>query len=304
AKIPAELTEPNRFAPFLQARPRGAHKGFYGHLLIVAGSRGKGGAAAMAAHGALRSGVGLLTVAYPRELLLPNLPMEAMTAPLPESPDGTLSSAALKPLLNGVQGKEAVAIGPGLSQNPETQEIIRELIFGAPLPVVIDADGINALAGKTDGLRSAPGARVLTPHPGEMARLIGTATQKIVDDPMGEAERFATEHRVVLVLKGAQTLIATPDGSLLINPTGNPGMATGGSGDVLTGMIGALLARGVPPPEAAALSVYLHGLAGDLAASDRGETGMTPSDLIDEIPGAFRTLQADLKTASSTKEYK
>jgi NAD(P)H-hydrate epimerase len=291
AGIEAELLTPDLLKPLLPLRPRAAHKGILGHLLILAGCRGKGGAATMAARGALRSGVGLLTLAHPQGTRPPEMPMEGMTLPLPETAEGTLSLAGRKALQEALEGKDAVALGPGLSRNPETLELVRELIFGIPLPMAIDADGIDAVAGNLGALRSAPAPRVLTPHPGEMARLIGARTGEVVADRMEIARKFATEHGVVLVLKGSHTVVAKPDGTFWVNPTGNPGMATGGSGDVLTGMIGGYLARGIPAAEAAALGVYLHGLAGDLAASDLGESGMTPSDLIERIPKAARLLQ-------------
>jgi NAD(P)H-hydrate epimerase len=291
AGIEAELLTPGFLKPLLSPRPRAAHKGTLGHLLVLAGGRGKGGAAAMAARGALRSGVGLLTLAHPQGTRPPGMPMEGMTLPLPETAEGTLALAGRKALQEALEGKDAVALGPGLSRNPETLEAVRELVFGVPLPMVIDADGIDALAGNLGTLRSAPAPRILTPHPGEMARLISARTEEVVADRMEIARKFSAEHGVVLVLKGSHSVVAKPDGAFWINTTGNPGMATGGSGDVLTGMIGAYLARGIPAPEAAALGVYLHGSAGDLAASDLGESGMTPSDLIERIPRATRLLQ-------------
>lgn len=291
AKISAELLTADRLRSLLSPRPRDAHKGTFGHLLILAGSRGKAGAASMASWGALRSGLGLLTVASPNGISPPNLPMEAMTAPLPETTEGTVSKTALKSLMEILRGKGAVAVGPGLSQNSETQHVVQELIIGLPLPIVVDADGINALVGKTEILKTAAGPRILTPHPGEMARLIGIPISTLLEDRIEIAKRFAMEHQIVLVLKGAHSVAAFPDGILMVNSTGNPGMATGGSGDVLTGMIGAYLAQGRIPSEAVILSVYLHGLAGDLATAKLGEIGMTPTDLINQIPHAIQSLQ-------------
>jgi len=291
ASIQTELITPERIGSHLPSRPRNAHKGTYGHLLIIAGSRGKAGAATLASLGALRSGVGLVTLAHPRGVPPPQEPAEAMTMPLPETSEGSLAEAGEKMLLEVFQGKEAVALGPGLSQNPETRELLRRLIVSSPVPTVIDADGINALAGKPDLLKRGRAPRILTPHPGEMARLMGTSIQAVVEDRLGVASSFAVEYGVVIVLKGAGTVVAGPDGTLLVNPTGNPGMAKGGSGDVLTGMVGAHLAQGVPPLEAAALAVYVHGLSGDLAAEAIGEIGMSPSDLVDRIPSAYQLLR-------------
>ena len=289
--IRVELITAESMAAFLPPRPRSAHKGTYGHLLILAGSRGKAGASVLASQGALRSGVGLVTLAHPQGISPPQLPMEAMTLPLPETSDGAVAESGQKLLWDALPGKDALVLGPGLSQNPETQELARHLIFESPLPIVVDADGINALSGNTSGLRSSPGPRLLTPHPGEMARVMGISPAAVLEDRMGIALGFAAEHRAVLVLKGACTLVASPDGRLLVNPTGNPGMAKGGSGDVLSGMIGALLAQGVPPLEAAALGVYVHGLAGDLASHELGEIGMLPSQLIDRLPSAFERVR-------------
>jgi NAD(P)H-hydrate epimerase len=182
----------------------------------------------------------------------------------------------------------ACAIGPGLTQHYETVQVVRNLVRRLAVPSVIDADGVNALAGSLDVLRKPKAPMILTPHPGEMARLTGLSSAAVQKDRIGIASGFAAKHGVVLVLKGAGTVIATPRGEAFINTTGNPGMASGGTGDVLTGMIGSFLAQGYPPVQAACLGVYLHGLAGDLAAKERGEAGMVAGDVIGKIPEAIK----------------
>ncbi|WDT82624.1 MAG: NAD(P)H-hydrate dehydratase [Candidatus Manganitrophus sp.] len=202
---------------------------------------------------ALRCGAGLVTVALPKSIDLATADlMEVMTLPLPETPEGTLSLAAEKSLLQAVQGKDAVVIGPGLSQNEETQRLIRTLIAEISLPIVVDADGLNALAGDLSALKKRKAPVILTPHPGEMSRLIGKRTDLIQKERFTVAAHFAEQWGAVLVLKGAHTVVATPDGFVRVNNTGNPGMATAGTGDALTGMIGAWLAQGIDPVDAAA----------------------------------------------------
>lgn len=269
-------------------RAKGIHKGTLGHLLVVAGSVGKRGAAQMTGLAAMRSGTGLVTIAMPRSLDagFTSL-MEAMSLPLPETAEGTLALAAEKPLLEAMEGKNAAAIGPGLSQNAETQRLVRTLIAEAGLPMVIDADGLNAIAADLSVLKKKRGPLILTPHPGEMGRLLGKRPDAVQKDRFNIAADFAEKWDVFIVLKGAHTIIAGPDRSLWVNQTGNPGMATAGIGDALTGMIGGFLAQGLGPKEAATLGIYLHGLAGDLAAAERGEAGLITSDLIGKIPEAI-----------------
>ncbi|MCG3110978.1 MAG: NAD(P)H-hydrate dehydratase [Candidatus Manganitrophus sp. SB1] len=289
AKIPVELITPEELAGFPPPRPRGAHKGTAGHLLVIAGSFGKKGAALMTSLAALRCGAGLVTVALPKSIDLATADlMEVMTLPLPETPEGTLSLAAEKSLLQAVRGKDAVAIGPGLSQNEETQRLIRTLIAEISLPIVVDADGLNALAGDLSPLKKRKAPVILTPHPGEMSRLTGKRTDLIQKERFTVAAHFAEQWGAILVLKGAHTVVATPDGAVRVNNTGNPGMATAGTGDALTGMIGAWLAQEIDPVDAAAGGVALHGTAGDLAAADRGEIGLIASDLIQKIPEAIQ----------------
>jgi ADP-dependent NAD(P)H-hydrate dehydratase / NAD(P)H-hydrate epimerase len=267
-----------------------SHKGTYGHAGIIAGSVGKTGAAAMAARAALRVGAGLVTVATPagvNDTLEAKL-LEAMTAPMPETKARTLARAGLEEVLSFINARTAVAIGPGLTTHPETVELIHALLPRLEKPSVLDADALNALAGRTSLLDACKIPPILTPHPGEMARLAeGTSTRSINDDRIGTAVTFARARNVMLVLKGARTVVAHPDGRAAICPTGNPGMATAGTGDVLTGMIVGLLAQGLSPWDAACAGTYLHGLAGDLAATERGLAGLIAGDVIERIPDAL-----------------
>jgi len=289
AKISVALITPEEMAGFPPPRPRGAHKGTAGHLLVIAGSFGKKGAALMTALAALRCGTGLVTIALPKSIDLATADlMEVMTLPLPETSEGTLSLAAEKMLLQATQGKDAVAIGPGLSQNEETQRLIQTLIAEVSLPMVVDADGLNALAGDLSALKRRKGPLIMTPHPGEMSRLIGKRTDLIQRERFTVAAEFAEKWGAVMVLKGAHTVVASPDGFVRVNQTGNPGMATAGTGDALTGMIAAWLAQGAAPVDAATWGVALHGTAGDLAAAEVGEISLITSDLIEKIPEAIQ----------------
>ena len=263
-----------------------SHKGVYGHLLVVAGSVGKTGAAAMASEAALRMGAGLVTLAIPKSLnaIMEVKLTEVMTEPLPETPKQTLSMRALGPLLRLCEDKSAVIIGPGSGTQKETQLLILKLIKALNVPVVLDADGLTALATQTKALPAANPSMILTPHPGEMARLIQSTVKEVQEDRIGVGRNFSKSHRLHLVLKGYRTLIATPQGEIFINPTGNPGMASGGTGDVLTGMIGGLLAQGLEILPSVQVAVYLHGLAGDLVAKEKGEKSLVATDLIEKIP--------------------
>ena len=271
-------------------REPGAHKGDFGHLMVIAGSPGKAGAAVMAARSALRVGSGLVSVATPNNLvpIIQTSIAEAMCIPSAESIEGTLGLGAEEELLKAAIGKNACAIGPGLSTHYETVQVVRSLIQRLPIPLIIDADGLNALASDVAVLKRAKAPRILTPHPGEMARLLGISSAEVQQDRLGIAAVFAAKYNVTLVLKGAGTVVACSDGQLFINSTGNPGMATAGTGDALTGMIGGFLAQGYSPTQAACLGVYLHGLAGDLAAKEKGELGLIAGDLIEKIPDATR----------------
>ena len=283
------LLEPATVSGFFPQRDPDAHKGTYGHLLVVAGSLGKSGAAALAGRAALRSGVGLCTVATAgsQQPIVAGFSMEVMTEPLPETSAGSISFKAKDRLLELGSRREAVAVGPGLSLDPESQALARALVAELDRPMVVDADALSALAGHLDLLDDAPAPRVLTPHPGEMARMLGISVAEVQADRIETVREFCSRHRVHLVLKGARSVLGGPDGRVFINHTGNPGMATGGSGDVLTGMIGAFLARRFDPLAALQAGCVLHGLAGDLAAADRGEDGLIASDIIEAIPGAL-----------------
>jgi NAD(P)H-hydrate epimerase len=274
----------------LPRRTPSSHKGTYGHAGIIAGSVGKTGAAAMAATAALRVGTGLVTVATPsgvNDTLEAKL-LEVMTVPMPETKAHTLARSGLDRLLAFTRVRTAIAIGPGLTTHPETVELIQELVKRVDKPCVLDADALNALAGKASLLTESKLPPILTPHPGEMARLeIDASPQSVNADRIGVAGRFARERGVLVVLKGARTIVARPDGMIAVCPTGNPGMATAGTGDVLTGMIVGLLAQGLTPWDAACTGTYFHGLAGDLAAGQMGQAAMTAGDLIEHIPKAF-----------------
>lgn len=281
--------------PLLRKRERSAHKGRFGHCLVVAGSTGKTGAAAMAANSAVRTGAGLVTLAVPASLnaILEVKTTEAMTLPLPDSGEGYLSRLAKEAIAEALAGKDAVALGPGISWRRETALLVRDLVEDTGLPLVIDADGLNALSDDPSVLLHNKSADlILTPHPGEMARLAGIATVDVEADRIGTARAFAARYGVYLVLKGARTVIAAPDGSIAINGSGNPGMASGGMGDVLTGVLVALLGQGYDPFTACKLGVFLHGYAADLVAAEKGETGMSASDVQERLPYAIKQLMA------------
>ncbi len=299
-----EVSEPSLFlledrdaaAAFPTRRP-GAHKGDFGHVLVVAGSLGKTGAAVLAASGALRSGAGLVTVATPE----PCLPIvagarpELMTEPLPATASGGLARSALDPLLALAAERDSVVIGPGLGQDPQTRALVPEFVRACPVPIVVDADGLNAIAprdgapGKLDALRREA-STVVTPHPGEMARLVSKSTREVQARRPEEAAALAGATGAIVVLKGERTLVAEPHGRAAVGATGNPGMATGGTGDVLSGVVGALLARH-GALLAATAAVVVHGRAGDLAARERGEDGMTAVDLVEALPAAIESLR-------------
>ncbi|MFQ5829836.1 MAG: NAD(P)H-hydrate dehydratase [Candidatus Methylomirabilia bacterium] len=288
--------EASDIASLLPPRAPDAHKGTFGHLLVVAGSLGKTGAAAMAGRAALRSGVGLVTIAAPvsQQPVIAALGMETMTEPLPETAGQAIAQKAKDRILELAARADAVALGPGLSLDPETQVLVRELVREVERPMVVDADGLTALAGHLDLLRDAPAPRCLTPHPGEMARLLGVPVKDVQADRIETVRAFCRRLGVFLVLKGAESVIGDPDGKILLNPTGNPGMASGGSGDVLTGMTGNFLARGLKPLLALQAGVFLHGLAGDLARGDKGEEGLIAGDILEAIPRAILKVQESL----------
>jgi NAD(P)H-hydrate epimerase len=285
------------FASLLAPRARDANKGSYGHVLVIGGSVGKTGAAAMAGFAALRAGAGLSTVATAKSALatVASFHPELMTETLPETEQGTISLRALGSGLESLLARKTLAIGPGISRNSETAEFVRAVAQrgrassdDSVLGMVIDADALNAFEGMAEKLNGRGRTLVITPHPGEMSRLIGLSIAEIQANRLEVARKFAREHELIVVLKGHRTLITAPDGTVWVNPTGNPGMATGGTGDVLTGLVAGLLAQ---HPEnallATALAVYLHGLAGDLAAESLGENSLVATDLIRFLPAAF-----------------
>ena len=289
------LIEEQDIQPCLSPRKADTHKGTYGHLLVVAGGPGKSGAAVLAARAAVRSGVGLITVGVPSPLLhgVDQGCVESMTLELAAGARGELDEVAGEAILRECEGRDAMALGPGLGTETGTVAAIRRAVLACPLPLVLDADGLNAFAGRLEDLATREGPTVLTPHPGELARLLGVHTEKIQEDRIAVARRAAEMADAIVILKGHQTLVAESDGNVWVNPTGNPGMATGGSGDVLTGIVGSFLARGLAPIRAALAAVYLHGLAGDLAAERVGEPCLAAGDLIDDLPAAFDRLGTD-----------
>ncbi len=286
---------------WIPLRSPASYKGSYGRVLVVAGSTGMTGAAALTSEAALRAGAGLVTLAIPKSLnpILEVKLSEVMTLPLPETEIGSLAESATASILEYAENtKSVLAIGPGLSQHPETVKLVHQLVKenreqGLDLRMVIDADGLNALAQATDLISLLGMEAVLTPHPGEMARLTNISISTLESNRIGTAEEFANQHGVTLVLKGAPTVTAYPNANTWINSTGNPGMATAGMGDVLTGIIAGLMAQNMPSEKAAVLGVYLHGLAGDLAAEALGMHGLIAGDVLQAVPQAISSLIPD-----------
>ncbi len=266
------------------------HKGDYGHLLVLAGSVGKTGAATMACMAAMRIGAGLVTLGIPRSLndIMEVKLTETMTIPLPETESRTLGLDAFHEIVEISQGMQALVIGPGISTVDETGQLVRKLVNTLCIPMVIDADAITALSVEPKILKDSEHPIILTPHPGEMARLMGLSSQAIQEERVETSRHFAVEFGVYLVLKGSRTIIAQPDGNIHINPSGNPGMASGGTGDILTGMIGGLVCQGFPPSSAAIAATYIHGLAGDLVANEKGEMALIATDILEKIPHVLK----------------
>ncbi|TDI12196.1 MAG: NAD(P)H-hydrate dehydratase [Acidobacteria bacterium] len=292
-EVTLDLLEEDVVRRMLPTRARDSHKGDFGHVLVVAGSRSKPGAAALAALGCLRAGAGLVTVATGRNAQ----PMvhahcaEAMVEPLPETEGGTLSRTVLTPILKMLDGVDAVVLGPGLGTATDVTQVIRKLVQKVELPMVLDADGLNAFASKPDMLTGDDTRpRILTPHPGEFARLLGVETKQVLRERLELTRRFAHDHHCFVVLKGYRTLVVTPSGRSYVNTTGNPGMATAGSGDVLSGIIGALVAQSSDVLPGILAAVYLHGLAGDRAAAHRGVQGLMASDILEHLPETMHHL--------------
>jgi NAD(P)H-hydrate epimerase len=278
------------FAPLLDPRPAESNKGNFGHVLVVGGSVGKAGAAAMAGMSALRAGAGLATVATPKSVLptVAGFHPEVMTEPLPETDVGTIAANATERLDALAKGKNVLAIGPGISRFPATSGLVRTQVAKSQIPIVLDADGLNAFEGHTGELNGKGRLLVITPHPGEMARLAGCTVADVQKDRSGVARKFAREHEVIVVLKGHRTLVVQPDGEAWANTTGNPGMATGGTGDILTGMVAGMIAQHPNDVLLAVLAaVHLHGLAGDVMREMVGEQSLVATDLVRGLPDAF-----------------
>jgi NAD(P)H-hydrate epimerase len=306
SSLQLNLITPNDIAPLVGPRPRDANKGSFGHVLVIGGSLGKAGAAAMAGMSALRTGAGLSTIATPKSVLstVAGFHPEVMTEPCEETDAGTISLRALEyaHMDNLVKGKTVLAIGPGISRHSETSEFVRTVVQKYSTPIVLDADGLNAFEGVADKLNGKSRTLVITPHPGEMARLTGLSIPQVQRDRIGVARSFARDHELIVVLKGHRTLIARPDGEVWVNTTGNPGMATGGTGDILTGIVAGMIAQHPSRvTEAVAAAVYLHGLAGDVAWESLGQHSLVATDLIAALAKAFRSVG---KTTQPTFEFR
>jgi hydroxyethylthiazole kinase-like uncharacterized protein yjeF len=284
------ITAPD-IASLVGPRPVDSNKGLYGHVLVIGGSLGKAGAAAMAGMAALRAGAGLSTVATANSVLptVAGFHAELMTESLPETEAGTIATSAGARLDEIARGKTVLAVGPGISRHPQTAGLVRTLVGKCQVPTVIDADGLNAFEGHADELNGKGRSLVITPHPGEMARLVGCTTADVQKDRLGIARTFAREHDLIVVLKGYRTLVVRPDGEAWVNTTGNPGMSTGGTGDVLTGMIAGLVAQHPKDPLPAVIAaVHLHGLAGDVMRDSVGELSLVATDLLLGLSEAIR----------------
>jgi NAD(P)H-hydrate epimerase len=295
------LITPRDFAAVLAPRKADSNKGLYGHVLVVGGSTGKAGAAAMAGMAALRTGAGLVTVASPKSVLatVAGFAPEIMTEPMPETEEGTFSILALESMKKIAEGKGVIALGPGISRQKEAAQFVRSMVDRGSSPMVLDADGLNAFEEHRQQLDGQRRPLIITPHPGEMARLTGLPVAEIQKDRIGIARKFAQEHHLYVVLKGDHTIIAEPEGKVWINSTGNPGMSTGGTGDILTGMIAAVIAQHRSDIAIAVIAaVHLHGLAGDVARDEVGEISLIATDLLAALPEALRranaALQADI----------
>jgi NAD(P)H-hydrate epimerase len=295
-----ELLTRSGMRELITPRAPDSHKGDYGHVLVIAGSRGKTGAAHLSGAGALHSGAGLVTVATPQccQQIVATMAPEYMTEAIDETPDG-LDPAAVDRVMD--LARDVIAIGPGLGRANNTVEFVRTLVDRATMPLVIDADALNAFSSDPDRLRGREGREVIiTPHPGEMARLVGMSTDEVQSSRLEIARNFAVSQHVYVILKGHRTLIATPDEKVFINPTGNAGMATGGTGDVLTGMVAAWLAQLLDAEAACKLAVYLHGMAGDLTEADEGDVSMTAGDLVRHLGDAVLELTARRKVVEKS----
>jgi len=301
SSLQLNLITAREVAPLIGPRPLAANKGNFGHVLVIGGSIGKAGAAAMAGMAALRTGAGLSTVATAKSVLatVAGFHPEVMTEPLDETDASSISTRASERIDALIKGKTVLAVGPGISRNPETSEFVRSLVGKCKTPLVLDADGLNAFEERAVELNGKGRSLVITPHPGEMARLVASTVAAVQRDRINVARTFAREHELIVVLKGHRTLIAQPDGTVWVNTTGNPGMATGGTGDILTGMVAGFIGQNPEHiPEAVIAAVHLHGLAGDVARESMGEHSLVATDLIRSLPEAFRRVR---ESAASSK---
>ncbi len=290
-----ELVEKKNLLPYFKKRMKDTHKGTYGHLFIISGSYGKTGAAVMAGKSALKMGAGLVTIGTPQSCLpMVARPMvELMTEPLPETAERTISSEALEKTIALLKDKDAFLIGPGISTHRSTAEFVLSLLPKIKLPMVIDADALNILASKPEILKSLRKPVILTPHPGEFARLLHLPTRDVLERKLELVPEFSKKYGVYLVLKSYKTLISNPEGKVFINPTGNPGMASAGSGDVLSGMLASMIVQEKNLLEAILAAVYVHGLSGDIGADRLGEKFLTAANIIDYLPRTLKQLESE-----------
>ena len=303
SSLKLNVITPRDFASIVVSRPADSSKGNYGHVLVIGGSLGKSGAAAMAGISALRAGAGLSTVATSKSALpaVAGFYPELMTEPLPETEAGTIATSAGLKIEELSKTMTVLAIGPGISRDPHTATLVRSLVSHEKIPMVVDADGLNAFEHHTNELSGTGRTLVITPHPGEMARLAACSTADVQKDRLAVARRFARDHDLIVVLKGHRTLVVEPDGETWVNTTGNPGMSTGGTGDILTGMVAGMIAQNPKDPMiAVCAAVFLHGLAGDVMREKVGEHSLIATDLLQGLPEAFRRAreQAQSKVVS------
>ena len=277
----------------IKPRSLDGHKGNYGRVFIVAGSKGMEGAGLLAAKAALRSGAGIVELAVPQGAFdaVRGVVPEVITRGLQDDEEGRLASKSSNEIISGIQEASTLLMGPGIRTTSEVKDIVFSTIEDCNKPAVFDADALNVIAKEPAILLQRPEATIITPHPGEMARLMGISTTDVQEDRLRIAESFAQKYKVIVVLKGHSTLIAAPWGENWVNPTGNPGMGTAGSGDVLGGVIASFLAQGMKPLEAAVCGVYIHGAAGDAAAEKYGQWGMIASDIIKYIPHTIMDIE-------------
>ncbi len=297
-----EVLQPSTIAPLFPPRDIHGHKGTWGHVLVIAGSRGKSGAAILAANAAVAAGTGLVTLALPDAIndTVESCTIEAMTVPLPDDGNGYLTHTALDSIQALARNKSALALGPGLGTHEETRNLVISLVEKTDLPLILDADALNCIAHDPCLLKKRKAPTILTPHPGEMARLTGRSVQEIQADRLTAAREFAAAYQVILVLKGSGTITALPDGKAFFCAAGTPGMASGGMGDVLTGIIAGLTAQGLSPADAARAGTFLHGACGDLMARRKGPWGVPASEMLNALPEIFlKITRADDKTAAA-----